>query len=63
MRAAILRARFATATRVWVFTWRGMQVFRNPRGLERTEVALLQPFRLIQRWSLGESVLSLYRRG
>jgi len=48
---------------VWVFTWRGMQAFRHPRGLEKTEVALLQRFRLVQRWSLGESVLSLYRRG
>ncbi len=63
VRAATLRARFATVTRVWVFTWRGMQAFRNPRGLEKTEVALLRPFHLVQRWSLGQSVLSLYRRG
>ena len=63
VRAGALRTRFTTVTRVWVFTWRGMQAFRHPRGLETTEVALLQRFRLIQRWSLGESVLSLYSRG
>jgi mannosyltransferase len=62
VRAAALRARFTTVTRVWVLTWRGMQAFRHPRGLEKTEVALLQRFRPIQRWSLGESVLSLYSR-
>jgi hypothetical protein len=61
--AATLRARFASVTRVWVLTWRGKQAFRHLRGLEKTEVALLQPFRLVQRWSLGQSVLSLYRRG
>jgi hypothetical protein len=40
-----------------------MQAFRNPRGLEKAEVTLLRPFHLVQRWSLGQSVLSLYRRG
>jgi mannosyltransferase len=63
VRAATLRTRFAKVTRVWVFTWRGMQVFRNPQGLAKAEVALLRPFRLIQRWDLGQSVLSLYSRG
>ena len=63
VRAATLRARFATVSRVWVFSWRGMHVFRKPRGLAKTEVALLQPFRLVRRWSVGQAVLSLYQRG
>ncbi len=62
VRAATLRARFATVRRVWVLTWRGGREFRNPHGLVKAEIALLRPFRLIQQWPLGQSVLSLYRR-
>ncbi len=64
VRAATLRARFATVRRVWVVSGRGMRVFRNPAtALEKTEIALLKPFRLVRRWYAGQDMLSLYRRG
>ena len=63
--AATLRARFATVGRVWVISGRGMRLFRHPATrLEKTEIALLKPFGLIQRWHAGRgAILSLYRRG
>jgi mannosyltransferase len=64
VRAATLRARFGTVDRVWVVSGRGMRVFRHPAtALEKTEIALLKPFRLVQRWYAGQAMLSLYRRG
>ena len=64
VRPATLRARFATVSRVWVVSGRGMGVFRHPAtALEKTEIALLKPFRLVQRWYVGQAMLTLYRRG
>jgi hypothetical protein len=63
--AATLRARFTTVGRVWVISGRNLRLFRHPATrLEKTEIALLKPFRLIQRWHAGRgAILSLYRRG
>ena len=61
---AALQARFATVDRVWVVTGRGMRAFRHPgRALDKTKLALLKRFRLIQRWYAGQDMLSLYLRG
>jgi mannosyltransferase len=63
--AATLRARFTTVGRVWVISGRNLRLFRHPATrLEKTEIALLKPFRLIQRWHAGRgAILSLYHRG
>jgi mannosyltransferase len=60
--AVTLRARFAAVGRVWVVS--GREMFPHPAsGMERAEAALLTPFRLVQRWRMGQGMLSLYRRG
>ena len=62
--SATLQARFTTVDRVWVVSGRGMRTFRHPaRALDKTKLALLKPFRLIQRWYAGHDMLSLYLRG
>jgi mannosyltransferase len=59
----VLRARFATVNRVWVVSGRGKKVFTHPSShLEKAEVALLRPFRLIGRWHVGQGMLSLFAR-
>ena len=59
----VLQARFATVNRVWVVSGRGRKVFRHPTSrLEKAEVALLRPFRVIGRWYAGQGMLSLYAR-
>ena len=60
---ATLRSRFTTVTRVWVIGQRSLRRLRHPVSpLEKTEVALLKPFRLVRRWRTGQAMLSLYRR-
>lgn len=60
----VLRQRFAGLTRVWVVTDRSQRMFTAPRpGRERSQVALLQPFHLVRRWSAGRVWLSLFVRG
>ena len=40
-----------------------LRLLRHPASrLEKTEVALLQPFHLIRRWRTRQDTLSLYRR-
>lgn len=62
---ATLAARFTTVNRVWVVSGRSLRLFRQPAtGPDKTKLALLKSFRLIQRWYAGRgAMLSLYRRG
>jgi mannosyltransferase len=60
---ATLRSRFTTVARVWVIGQRSSRLLRHPVSrLEKAEVALLKPFRLVRRWRTGQAMLSLYRR-
>ena len=60
---SILRSRFTTVARVWVIGQRNSRLLRQPVSrLEKAEVALLKPFRLVRRWRTGQDMLSLYRR-
>jgi mannosyltransferase len=60
---SILRSRFTTVARVWVIGQRSSRLLRQPVSrLEKAEVALLKPFRLVRRWRTGQEMLSLYRR-
>ena len=59
--AGVLRARFASVSRVWVVS--GHRMFPFPDGgLEPAEAGLLRSFTLARRWYVGEGMLSLYRR-
>jgi mannosyltransferase len=59
----ILRSRFTTVARVWVIGQRSSRLLRHPVSrLEKAEVALLKPFRLVRRWRTGQEMVSLYRR-
>jgi len=60
---ATLRSRFTTVSRIWLIGQRSLRLLRHPASrLEKTEVALLQPFHLIRRWRTRQDTLSLYRR-
>jgi mannosyltransferase len=60
---ATLRSRFTTVARVWVIGQRSLRLLRHPVSrLQKTEAALLKPFRLVRRWRTGQAMLSLYRR-
>jgi mannosyltransferase len=63
--SATLQARFTTVTRVWVISGQSPRLFQHPATpREKTEIALLKPFHLIQRWHAGRAaMLSLYQRG
>jgi len=61
--SATLRSRFTTVARVWVIGQRSLRLLRHPVSrMEKTEAALLKPFRLVRRWRTGQDMLSLYRR-